>query len=258
MSFLVFGIVIAAAAAVRSTWSPCGLSMLSQITPVAEAGRGHDYARTAGWFILGAALGGVTLGGAIAAGAIGFAAIDMSGRTAIALLVGAAFVGAAIDARMFRFAPPFLRRQVNEEWLSEYRSWVYGGGFGWQIGVGVTTYVMTAAVPLMIVVGALSARPRVAVTIGIVFGTARGLAVLLAARLRTPTALYAFHRRFDAWSEPVRNAVIGVELAVAVAGAWIAAPIPIAAGATVAAVALVAYARTRDQHAASNSAAALV
>ena len=49
-----FGIAVALAAAARSTWSPCGLSMLSQITPVAEAGRNQRFSRTAGWFIAGA------------------------------------------------------------------------------------------------------------------------------------------------------------------------------------------------------------
>ena len=42
--------------------------------------------------------------------------------------------------------PPFLHRQVDDDWLSAYRPWVYGVGFGWQIGAGVTTYTMTAAV----------------------------------------------------------------------------------------------------------------
>ena len=60
------GVVIALAAAVRSTWSPCGLSMLSQITPVAEAGRHQRFGRTAAWFVAGAVLGGLTLGGAAA------------------------------------------------------------------------------------------------------------------------------------------------------------------------------------------------
>ena len=64
------------------------------------------------------------------------------------------------------FGPPFLRRQVNEDWLTNYRPWVYGGGFGWQIGAGVTTYVMTAAVPLMIMLGALDAKPWAALAIG--------------------------------------------------------------------------------------------
>ncbi len=58
--------VVATGAASRSTWSPCGLSMLSTITPVSERGRGHRYRATAAWFVLGAALGGATLGSVMA------------------------------------------------------------------------------------------------------------------------------------------------------------------------------------------------
>jgi hypothetical protein len=246
VSVLIFGIVIALASAARSTWSPCGLSMLSQITPVAEAGRGHRFTLTAAWFVAGATLGGLCLGGAIALGALGFSALGIDSHTAITVIIGCAFAGAAVDAHLLGFGPPFLRRQVNEAWLSNYRSWVYGGGFGWQIGTGVTTYVMTAAVPLLIAVGALSGRARTAVTIGVIFGFARGLAVLLGARLRTSSALFAFHRRFDAWTGPVRDAVIGVQLAVAIAAAWIVAPTVVAAIVSAAAVALMAWSRARS------------
>jgi hypothetical protein len=240
VTIIVFGVVIALAAAARSTWSPCGLSMLSQITPLAEAGRGQKFARTASWFILGAILGGLTLGGAMAGAAIAFSAADLGHGTAIALIASCALATAAVDAHLLGFGPPFVRRQVNADWLSRYRSWVYGMGFGWQIGVGVTTYVMTAAVALTIALGALTASPFAALAIGVIFGLARGLAVLLGARVRTAPALYAFHRRFDAWAAPVRHAVIGVQLAVAVAAAWIVAPILVATGITIAAFALLA------------------
>ena len=100
---------------------------------------------------------------------------------------------------------------------------------------------MTAAVPLMILLGALSANPWAALVIGAIFGLARGLAVLIGARVQTAPALYAFHRRFDAWAAPVRQAVIGAQLAVAVAAAWIVAPVLVAAGVSIAAAALLAW-----------------
>ncbi|MDQ1509792.1 MAG: hypothetical protein QOG50_1636 [Actinomycetota bacterium] len=239
-----FGIAVALMAAARSTWSPCGLSMLSQITPVAEAGRNQRFARTAGWFIAGAVLGGVTLGVAIGGVAIALAAAGLEQSTAIALIAGCALACAAVDTRLFGFGPPFFPRQVNEEWLSKYRPWVYGSGFGWQIGVGVTTYVMTAAVPLMIVVGALGTNAWAAMAIGTAFGLARGLAVLIGARLRTPSALLAFHRHFDAWGEPVRRAVIRAQLALAVLAALIVAPIVIAGGVSLAALGILAWTRS--------------
>jgi hypothetical protein len=222
---LAIGLVLALAAAVRSTWSPCGLSMLSQITPVAEAARGNRFGRTAAWFVVGGVAGGVTLGLLMAAGAAIARAANVTTTIALVIVAVAALVTAAVDARVFRIGPPFLRRQVNEDWLANYRPWVYAGGFGWQIGVGVSTYIMTAAVFLLVGAGVVGASPAAAMALGVFFGFLRGLAVLLGAPLRTTAALLAFHRRFDAWAEPVRLAVIGVQLLVAIVAAWVAAGI---------------------------------
>ena len=67
-------------AAVRSTWSPCGLSMLASITPLSELGRGHRYRATAAWFVVGATLGGATSGAAVALLALGVHAMSLSPR----------------------------------------------------------------------------------------------------------------------------------------------------------------------------------
>jgi len=252
-----FGVVIAVAAAIRSTWSPCGQSMLSQITPVGEAGRNQSYGRTVGWFIAGAIAGGLTLGGVATALAAVVGRFDPGQRTALAIGAAGAFGAAIVDTRVLGFGPPFIRRQVNEDWLSRYRPWVYGGGFGWQIGTGVVPYVMTAAVPLVIVFAALTAHPLAALSLGVVFGLTRGLAVLLSARLRSPRDLYAFHRRFARAAEPVRMAVIGVQLAVAVLAAAITAPPLVAISLTAATVAVVVvtYAQRSRGHRPTETAA---
>jgi hypothetical protein len=245
---LVLGVVVALAAAVRSTWSPCGQSMLSQLTPVGEASRGYRYRTTAAWFVVGAIVGGATLGAVMAALA---AAVSSLGATSTALLgtaAGLAALGAAIDGGVLGFAPPFFKRQVNEYWLSKYRAWVYGSGFGWQIGAGVTTYIMTAAVFVTIAFGALTAGPWAALALGVGFGFARGLAVLLTARARSTTELFALHRRFDALGEPVRRAVIVVQLSVAVVAtgaAWGAVAALVAAGVLALAVLATIGARRR-------------
>jgi hypothetical protein len=215
----VLGLVVALAAAVRSTWSPCGQSMLSQITPVGEASRGYRYRTTAAWYIVGAVAGGATLGVLMAGLAAVVSGLGADSTVLLAIAAGAAVLGAVIDSGVLGIAPPFLKRQVNEYWLSKYRAWVYGSGFGWQIGAGITTYVMTAAVFVTIAYGALTAGPVAALALGVWFGLARGLAVLLTARSRTTSDLFALHRRFDALGEPVRRAVVVVQLVVAVAAA---------------------------------------
>ena len=66
-------------------------------------------------------------------------------------------VAAAADTGIAGFRLPVHHRQVNERWLDGLRPWVYGAGFGWQIGTGVVTYIKTAAVYLLIVLAALTA-----------------------------------------------------------------------------------------------------
>jgi hypothetical protein len=215
----VLGVIVALAAAVRSTWSPCGQSMLSQLTPVGEASRGYRYRTTATWFVLGAVVGGATLGAVMAALAAAVSAVGATSTALLGIAAAIAVLGAAVDGGVFGFAPPFFKRQVNEYWLTRYRAWVYGSGFGWQIGAGVTTYIMTAAVFVTVAFGALTAGPWAALALGVGFGLARGLAVLLTAKRHTTTELFALHRRFDALGEPVRRAVIVVQLAVAVVAA---------------------------------------
>ncbi len=195
--------------------------MLSSITPVAERSRGHRYGVTASWFIVGAALGGATLAMAAALLAL---AVRATGAGATGLLIGCAAVlavGACTDAGAFGRRPPFLHRQVDETWLRAFRPWVYGAGFGWQIGVGFTTYIMTAAVIATLVLAALTASPALACATGLLFGTTRGLMVLLSARATTPEKVRDLHRRLDRLDEPVRVGTIVVQLLGAATFAWL-------------------------------------
>jgi hypothetical protein len=207
---------LAVVAAVRSTWSPCGLSMLSTVTPIAERGRGHRFGVTAAWFVLGSVAGGATLGAASALLAAGVDAVDVPTRTALVAAGALALVGASIDAGPGRVRPPFFRRQLDDAWLDRYRGWVYGLGFGWQIGVGFATYIMTTAVPVTALLAGLTGRPGAAFAVGLAFGLVRGLAVLASAPATTTAALARLHRRFEALEAPVRR---GTAAALAAAGA---------------------------------------
>ena len=221
-------LVVAVIAAARSTWSPCGVSMLSTITPVTEASRQRRYPLTVAWFLLGAVAGGATLGVLASTLAAGVGALDLTTTTTLGLLAALALVAAACDARSLGLTLPGHGRQVNESWLTRYRSWVYGLGFGWQIGAGLATYIVTAAVYLTVVAAALTGSPAVAFGIGLAFGLVRGLAIFLGVRLTTQARLVEFHRRFEAAREPSRRAAVGALLAVAAVAAWVAAG-PVAA-----------------------------
>jgi hypothetical protein len=224
--------LVALAAAVRSTWSPCGLSMLSTITPVSERAKGHSYRATASWFVAGSTSGGLTLGALAALGAV---AVRALGPTPIELglvAVGAASTAALSDLAVRGLTLPVHHRQVNERWLDRYRPWVYGVGFGWQIGVGLATYITTAAVYLTVVLAALTTSPVAALAIGAGFGLVRGLAVLLTRSITDVPELLAFHRRLAAAAPRARIAVVAVEIsaaAVVAAALWPPAGLLVAA-----------------------------
>jgi MFS family permease len=245
---VVLAAAVAVAAAIRSTWSPCGQSMLSTITPLGEQGRGNRFGVTATWFVLGATLGGLTLGlGAALLAAIA-GVFGVSAATALAVGGVLAAVAAAADARLFGLVVPYHRRQVNEYWLDDYRPWVYGGGFGWQIGVGFATYIMTSAIVLLVALAALTGEPLVALGLGGLFGFGRGLGVLPGARLTTPEKLATFHTKFDARAELSRKVVIAVQLVVAVIAIGAVAGVVVAAASAAVIAVLFALGRRRTAH----------
>jgi hypothetical protein len=230
-------LLVAATAAIRGIWSPCGLSMLSSITPMTEAGRGNRFSVTAGWFVAGGVLGGISIGALAALGAALVSLADPSDAVRWGLAAVAAVVCAGIDLGAFGIELPIFKRQVNDAWLRRYRSWVYGAGFGWQIGFGVATYIMTAGVFLTIALAVLSASPASALLIGASFGLVRGLAVYVGRTGTTPGALGHIHERLDALAPASRAAAAGSQvLAAAVlaalsVGLWAALAVLVAAAA---------------------------
>lgn len=222
LTLLIIALPVAAIAAFRGIWSPCGLSMLSSITPMTEAGRGNRFRTTAGWFLLGSILGGLSMGSLAALGAAGVALLEFDTTTTFALIAVAALLTAAIDFGIGGAKLPIFKRQVNDAWLRTYRSWVYGAGFGWQIGFGVATYIMTGGVFLTIAIAVLSGSPAVALLIGATFGLVRGSAVYLGRSAVTPAALSDVHARLDAAAPVARDAAAWVQVAAAAAAAAIA------------------------------------
>ena len=120
---------------------------------------------------------------------------DLSNEARIGIGAIAALLTASIDFGLVGVDLPIFKRQVNDAWLRRYRSWVYGAGFGWQIGVGVATYIMTAGVFLVIALAVLTTSPWQAIAIGATFGLVRGSAVYLGRNATTPAALGKVHER---------------------------------------------------------------
>src|SRR5262249_37043821 len=82
----------------------------------------------------GSVLGGLPLGAAMALAALVVGAADLSTAVILVAAGAGALVAVASDTGAGGFHLPMHTRQVNEDWLDLYRGWVYGVGFGWQIG----------------------------------------------------------------------------------------------------------------------------
>ena len=105
---------------------------------------------------------------------------------------------------------PSMRRQVDEDWLSRYRRWVYATGFGWQLGTGVTTIVtsrVTYALLVLLWLVGLPARPSWPVRCSVSCGRCRCCS---AGGRPTPDACADLARRIDAGRQPMRWVTVGV------------------------------------------------
>jgi hypothetical protein len=189
--------------------------MLSSIHPLGERARNNRWGVTATAFVGGAVAGGVSLLGASATlGWLVHQVLPWSSTTAFvigALVVILAVIGdiAGAPARL-----PWPNRQVNENWLTTYRGWVYGFGFGFQLGAGLFTYVATLGVYALIVVAFLTASPFEGVVIGFTFGLMRGLPILSTARVRDSGALRSYHAAMARMAGPARTLAIVAQFAV--------------------------------------------
>jgi hypothetical protein len=183
--------------------------MLASITPLGERGRGRRWGPTVVAYVAGSALGGAGVGAA--AGLFGSIALANVGWSARAGLVAATLaVGLLLEVAGVLPGP---RRQVDESWLDTYRGWVYGAGYGVQIGAGVTTVVVTSTVYVVIAASFASASLGAGAAIGAVAGILRGATLLAGSGVDTPGALVRLHTRVEAWRERIRVGALAGQLA---------------------------------------------
>ena len=129
------------------------------------------------------------------AGGFGRGVADLSGE---ATAIGAAAIGAAaaaVDGGVLGLRLPTSRRQVDPGWLGAYRGWVYGAGYGLQLGMGVTTIMSTALVPAAFALASLTSSAPAGAAVGAAFGLFRALPLLKGRRLTDAGQLRSFHQQ---------------------------------------------------------------
>jgi hypothetical protein len=194
--------------------------MLGSITPLGERGRGSRWWLTTTIYFVGSSVAGFALGAALGVlGSALFGSVATAPR--LALLGVGVLVGLMLDLGAFGLRLPTVHRQVDEAWRTRYRGWVWGLGFGLQLGLGIVTIATTSTIYATWLASALAGGIRWGAAIGLVFGAARALPVFGVARVRRTEQLLRVDAVLARLAVPARRAAIaggGVAAAVALAG----------------------------------------
>src|SRR3954466_506555 len=193
--------------------------MLASITPLGERGRGASWRRTVTAYVVASTVGGAAIGAVL--GALGMVLHVQDTQWTLVAAGLLALVAAALDlaGRL-----PTVRRQVDETWMTRYRDWVYGAGFGLQLGVGAMTIVTSASLYLTWIVELMTGDAALGATVGAAFGLSRGAPLLGTAHIATADTLRGAQRRWQARLPLARRGTIGVQAAAGLAMlAWAAA-----------------------------------
>lgn len=194
--------------------------MLASITPLGERSRRQRWLVTVTAHLAASAASGLAVG-ALLAGAGGLA--GASARASLAALALVLVLGVLLDLRVGGLRLPTHRRQVDRRWLGRYRGWVYGAGFGAQLGTGIATVTTTSAVYATLAGCALAPTPGWGCAIGAAFGLTRGATPLLAAHVTNPAALLGLHRRLVRLGPAAAGATIAAQSALAIAATVVGA-----------------------------------
>lgn len=162
------------------TWSPCGFSMIETLGLRGHAGRMPTTLAACATFLPGALAGGALTFGLLAAA--GELLHGAGGQVAYALAAIIALVAAAAEIRGVRIVPQ-VRRQLPETWRWRMPLPVASAGYGFLLGLGFTTFVLSFGAWALAGISFAVGDPVAGVAIGLAFGLGRALPVVILAPL---------------------------------------------------------------------------
>lgn len=194
--------------------------MLGSITPLGERGRGGRWGTTVAIYIGASTVCGLLFGFIL--GTLGSAVWNLGGaagnETYRVYSIGlVALTGVIVESVRGSGRLPSIQRQVNENWLSRYRPWVWAVGFGAQLGIGVVTIITTTAIYALWWTAFVSATSPTGAIVGAAFGFTRAAVSLAVIRVDRPERLVAVDRTLKRLAGPSKRASWVMQLLVIVA-----------------------------------------
>lgn len=185
--------------------------MLTSINPLGERARKQNFTVTVLFYLIGSVLGGAAIG--LVGGTVG--SILPAGSWRLAAVVGVTIAGAWLDYT--EYVPFSIHRQVDENWLTRYRGWVYGLGFGFQLGLAIVTIITSASVYTTIALAVLVGSVKWGIVIGIAFGVARGLVIFKTTQVHDHSSLRGLMRSLQGGLPNAKRLTVGAQLTMTVA-----------------------------------------
>jgi hypothetical protein len=182
--------------------------MLASISPLVERTQGRRWWRTVASYVIGSVVGGAALGAGL--GSIG--RLHRLGGWLLGVTAAVALLAAVVD---LLGRVPSQHRQVDETWLTTYRDWVIGGGFGVQLGFGAVTIVTSASTYLAWWFELASGSTLWGAVIGASFGLARALPLFAMAGIRDAGGLRRRNAAIVTALPTARRLTIGAQFATA-------------------------------------------
>ena len=195
--------------------------MLSSISPLGERARSSRWWLTTTAYLLGSLAGGLTMGGLAALTGSVLPDVARTSRWSLVVVAALLLVGLAFELRGAQSLPSW-RRQVDVAWLTRYRGWVYGAGFGVQLGFGLVTIITSATTYAVVLLAALTGQLGAGLAVGATFGVVRALPSLLLARVDDRDSLHRVFILVEQWTNPaavVARVALGGTAAVLLAAA---------------------------------------
>jgi hypothetical protein len=175
--------------------------MLSSISPLGEQARSSRWWLTTTAYLLGSLAGGLAVGALAALLGSALPGAVRTSRWTLVLVAVLLAAGLVLDLRGAQSLPSW-RRQVDVAWLTRYRGWVYGVGFGAQLGFGLVTIITSATTYAAVLLAALTGHVGAGLAIGATFGVLRALPSLLMARVVDRDGLHRVFTRIERWADP--------------------------------------------------------